>query len=424
MRHRRLSKLLGCALLVMGLLQPLLPAGAAEPEAPEEEAFRYRYTLETKRANPGMPTDLSTECVLYVQALSEAATPLHAGSVTLGIPGTVESVQMEVPFELRDFDGVANSYETGTALGQSYVGFSWNRTETEDPLTQDGEHRQKIATIRVSGGNGETDGFTLIPWVDTRTGKVVLQQRQNAQASGEAVRIEEYEALMQNIWRYESLTTADVGFYQGFYEVNGPDGQRAVDIENGWQLFQIMAYNSKEAMTLEIEKRNEETGAYEQYTVAEYQLAGPTQVGGNGKFTVQIDFGKLKDREEQPIQLEPGDYKLTVRKRSHVSRYATGLTVTGSEGNLSVFPELTGVMLYLPCGDVNGDGGIKLRDRGELTGPGRYGRPVKAGEGAYDLNGDGRVDLRDLIILEDPINYGKSSSAFYEARKTTEGGGA
>ena len=423
MRQRRLCAVLAWVMLVTALLTPAL---AAETEAPEAEPYRYRYTLEADWANPGAGTDPSTVCTLYVQALSDDAVPLHAGSVTLGIPGSVVSVQAEGPFELRDFDGKPNAWETGTALGQSYLGFSWNRTETEDPLTQDGEHRQKIATIRVSGGAGKVSAFTLIPWVDTRTGKLVLQQRQQAQASGDAVRIDEQEAVMRNVWRYESLTTADVGFYQGFYEIeeDGPDGQRAVDIENGWQAFQIMAYNSKEPITLKFEQWNEEVGAYAQYAEAEYQLAGPTQVGQNGKFTATIDFAALKDTEGQAIAIGPGEYKLTVSKRSHVSRYATGLTIKGNEGNLSIFPELTGVMLYLPCGDVNGDDRIKLQDRGQFTAPERYGRPVRTGEEAYDLNGDGRIDLRDLMIMEDPINYGRSSTAFYEKTKTTQGGGA
>lgn len=345
--------------------------------------------------------------------------------MALGIPGNVLSVVPAEPFELRNYDGAANTYETGTALGKSYVGFSWNRTATEQPLTMDEAHRQKLATITVSGGNGELDAFTLVPWVDTRTGKIVLQQRQQAQASGSAVRIDEYEALMQNFWRYESLTTADVGFYQGFYEVDGPDGQRAVDIENGWQAFQIMAYDKAKPITLCFERWDEEAGKYQPYADAVYQLADPTTVGQNGKFTAGIDFSKLKratgEATGELIELEQGTYKLTVSKQSHVQRYATDLTVKGSEGNVSLFPELTGLVLYLPCGDVTGDNRIKLQDRDLLTAPGRYG--TAAAGSPYDLNGDGRVDLRDLIILEDPINYGKSSTTFYE-KETLEGGGA
>ena len=101
MRQRRLCAVLAWVMLVTALLTPAL---AAETEAPEAEPYRYRYTLEADWANPGAGTDPSTVCTLYVQALSDDAVPLHAGSVTLGIPGSVVSVQAEVPFELRDLD--------------------------------------------------------------------------------------------------------------------------------------------------------------------------------------------------------------------------------------------------------------------------------------------------------------------------------
>ncbi|WP_130862734.1 hypothetical protein [Bacilliculturomica massiliensis] len=97
-------------------------------------------------------------------------------------------------------------------------------------------------------------------------------------------------------------------------------------------------------------------------------------------------------------------YSLEIRKPGHLPFRQRELRLT----------EDTLWEIRLPCGDVNGDGSIDLKDRQLLLLASCFGKEVDtaAGEGAeqaalLDLDGDGRIGLSDLMILMLSENFGK-----------------
>jgi len=110
----------------------------------------------------------------------------------------------------------------------------------------------------------------------------------------------------------------------------------------------------------------------------------------------------VKDTDESVARLPNGTYRIEVHKQSHVTATLTGVTVTDT----ALFPELDGEFLYLPCGELTGDGGIRSDDRGTLAAPANYGKQAQEGT-VCDLDGDGWVNQTDLAILTAPGNYGK-----------------
>ncbi len=117
--------------------------------------------------------------------------------------------------------------------------------------------------------------------------------------------------------------------------------------------------------------------------------------GGIGPTVQMITFAGIA--MDQP-------YSLEIRKPGHLPFRQRELRLT----------EDTLWEIRLPCGDVNGDGSIDLKDRQLLLLASCFGKEVDtaAGEGAeqaalLDLDGDGRIGLSDLMILMLSENFGK-----------------
>lgn len=396
MRNRKQAAVcLACALLA-GFCGPSPPARAAEGGAAE-----YRYTLECVG---GTQADGRTEYALYTVPTRSDAPPLHTGSIALTTSvadGLTVSFEEDAPYAYRDFHGVAGSFETGKAAdGRPYVGFTWNVRQGETPETDDAG-RQRIATVELAYGYvpdpASPYGVALLPYSETESGRAQFAAR-NAPGLTQTER-DVLDARIGNLWRCtESTLAPQFGFYQGYgaEEMEGAQtAQFAADIGNGWQRFQIVSYNPQKEVTLTL-YASDGSGGW-----SDTPARAPILVASTQKTP-----GKVTDVLELSLDdVAPGQYKMVISKRSHVP--VTYLNLTVSEQHTC--PQLTGLSAYLPCGDLDGDGGVRLTDYARLTDPARYGSASAEGKaGLYDLDGDGRVDAVDHAILTDPANYGKT----------------
>lgn len=231
------------------------------------------------------------------------------------------------------------------------------------------------------------------------------------------------DALNRTIWN------PDTKLYQGYYadpaadpDVGAPPVQTDIGFRfkapetwpSGNAMLTLQSYDPKKPVTIELHKWDD-TGKYNE--AADYTLAIAGEPSGSGLCRQTIGFADAQftyvkaNSQVQGSNLPNGKYMLVLRKTSHVSANLIGVTISRDGGELSLFPQLDGKSLTLPCGDVNQDGMIRQFDRALLTVPGRYGKTIGIGETgiAYrcDLNGDRRVDQKDLAILTAPANYGK-----------------
>ncbi len=405
---------------------------AAETGGSPGTATAYRYVLLTEHASEN-PFDLGTLCRLYVAGPKDH--PLHGGSIAveLPVPGAgqtvkVTALQPDEKFELRNFDGAVISSQTTvfletiakkTAEGKPYLGFTWNIvsdkgvatsiTENAPVPLQNGEGCQHIADFTVSTGAGQLQSFRLLPWVETPTGAAILKLRKAA--TGRQAEI--YESLMRNFWRYDTLDTPTVGYYQGYYEADAADGtgQRQTDILNGWSALQVKTYRPQSPLQLTV-------------TTPAGAILTASYDGGHGnvvgKVTDSLKFEDLTFKsaakspqtraEPEQIPIENGFYTLQITKESHTTVTCTGLTASAQ----SLFPQLAGQTIVIPCGDLSGDGRIKQLDRALLTKLTVKGMVSVKTEGKYepyDLNGDHKISQLDLAIQLDPTNYGRSPYA-------------
>lgn len=371
------------ACLAAAVAVALLGGPPARAEERPPGGYSYRYVLERSGEQPGGNT-FTTRFHLFVQSSDPAAPALHTGSIALW--GRMElSLAMEGSYTALGFEGESTP-ENQAADGGSVLGFTWYAREGKQPEL-DEQGRQFLGSVSVGYGSGKADPseVKLRSYYETAAGR---DQIDRLLAATDPLEQENLRELVGGVWRMESGEAPRLGFYQGYYAQESTEGetQVAVDIGNGWQSFSVIAYDPKVGLTLTAVAADG----------AETSLTLPGLAAGVGKSIQEIDLSGFSG-------LSPGEYRLRVEKRSHVTATYAGLTVAGE----SLFPELLGETLTLPCGDVNGDGAVRQTDRALLTAPGRYGLPAAEETAVYDLDGDGHIGQRDLAILTDPANYGK-----------------
>ncbi|MDO4269662.1 MAG: hypothetical protein Q4C72_01940 [Eubacteriales bacterium] len=379
--------------------------GASAEDAGDTAEYVYRYEL----AFEGTSGTSSTFALSVLGTASDggAAPVLHTGAAALQAArlnaadgdGALLSFTPAAGIEVRALDGKAG-IERGTpedAEGKgSYAGFVWSAAQDADLAALADGGRLPLGTLTVPVGKADASMITLLPWTQTKTG---WAQYGRLAASGA-----DKEALAQLIganWRIENGIEGDphVGCYQGYYASD--DGQRAVDIGCGWQSLVVRSYRPQSELTLELYRDGQ--------TALAAKAVVPAHTGQTGRVSDAVRFESLDYYSaggSKYDKLPDGAYRLVLKKTSHAAVAVTGVTAA----NGSIFPQLTGQTITLPCGDLNGDDRVKLADRALLTARGRYGarRGTAAYQTyeAYDLDGDGQIGQRDLAILTAPGNYG------------------
>lgn len=417
------------AALVLGLLIAVQAMASGAPEEPPA-ACRYFYQLIPKEGQPGGYD-------LYVERTRLEGTPLHTGSISLTTQGDL-SFTPETGITTAPLDGVDIH---GVLDGRGYVSFVWYYPpKTDLSGTAAGSQgvdarRQKLGTVVFTHTDVDLADVELFPWIRLPAGKTQLETWQNAQTDPDGDPDAQFK-ILRAIWRMEDPAQPDRGYYQGYYALGDPDteeggqeeeiplpilpgdaeetaSQQWVDLTAGWQGFNVGTYDPEEPISLTF-YRADENG---DYGTSAHGVGSVTPGTGTGYKRTKIDFSKLTlytlDGVELATSFPDGTYKMVLKKESHVDATFTGLTVT--DGML--FPELLGMMVILPCGDVDGDQQVSQKDRALLTEPdGFYQNNAKAdpdGEKTlYDLDGDGNVTETDLAILIAPANYGRRELKF------------
>lgn len=411
------------AALVLGLL---IAVQATASGAPEETraACRYFYQLLPQADRPGVYD-------LYVERTRLDGTPLHTGSISLTTQGdlsfTPEAGVTVAPLDNVDIHGILD--------GRGYVSFLWYYPPKTDLSgtaagSQGAEaRRQKLGTVTFTHTDVDLLDVELFPWTKLPAGQTQLKTWQDAKNDPAGDPDAQFK-ILRAIWRMEDQAQPDRGYYQGYYaleELEPGDGsqeesplpivpgeseetasQQWVDLSAGWQGFAVGSYDPEEPISLTFYQADE-TGSYG--TVA-YGVCAVTPGTGIGYKRTRIDFSTLTlytpDGVEMANSFVDGTYKMVLKKESHVDATFTGLTA--ADGVL--FPELLGMIVILPCGDVDGDQQVSQKDRALLTDPDSFyqnaGKADPDGEMTlYDLDGDGTVTETDLAILIAPANYGR-----------------
>lgn len=415
MKKRSIQLVLFLALALV-LLLAVRAAGADEGAGTQTpQTCRYYYQLVEQTPGTG-------NYFLYVERTRQEGTPLHTGSLTLAVVGTVSFS----PAAGVTTAPIAGTDESGflPADNRSFVSFFWYWEPGTDLDSTNGTgsaldaRRQLLGTVTLPP-TLPLEQVELLPWVQAPEGQNALAQWQNAQGA----LADDYWEILTAVWRMEDPTTPAQGYYQGFYALPDAGGttpgstdpeqsQQAVDLTAGWYGFILGSYDPKEPIHLRFYKLDDQ-GAYPTapYATAETEAAS----SGIGYRRTHIDFNTLQITNSDGAILDggfqEGTYQMVVEKESHVTATFSGLTVTSSV----VFPELTGVTVVLPCGDVDENGRIGQKDRALLTQPDRYRKSAVAdanGKTLYDLDGDGKVNQTDLSILTAPANYGKRALTY------------
>ena len=415
-------------LLLPALALVLLLAGyamaAAEPGTQPEQTPACRYFYQIKREE--VPGTGNARYSLYVERTDAEAPPLHGGSITLAA-----SIPSHADMSFTAADGwviTSAKYNNGTdrvedadgtdagALqnGSRYLSFSWRwgdgQTPSSPPENSTGDpqggtggsaRRQYLGYVDIPWNIDTTEIF-LQPWVETPAGKKQLQELGQA-ADSEAAR-----EILENVWRiedFDTLSAPSEGFYQGFYaeaDDTEPEGtQYPTDLTAGWYGFIVGGYAPMRPATLTV------YDGPEVVATAEVSFKKTTP----GYFKEQIDLNALtyQTPEGQDWDRPDGTYTLELTKLSHVPAVFQNVTI--SQEHSKLFPELLGLTVILPCGDVDENEQVSQRDRALLTDPDGYCQNAgKADDGTkdhYDLDGDGKVNQVDMAIQIAPANYGR-----------------
>lgn len=428
----------GLLLALLGaLVLVLLMAVQAASGAPDESSEQCRYFYQL------LPQGESkTTYDLYVERTRLDGPSLHTGSIsliTLGdmsfLPASGVSTQ---PLDGKNIHDILD--------GRGYVSFFWYwDPQTALPDTSAGSQgvearRQKLGTVTFTNTALDLSQVELIPWVQLPAGQAQLQAWRDAQTAPDGDPEAQFK-LLRAIWRMEDPAQPERGYYQGYYPLEDPEetpssgeteapvstpgtgtadeetsAQRWVDITAGWQGFVLGTYDPEEPISLTFYKAAAD-GSYGTGAADVYGVCSITPGTGTGYARTRIHFSALKPQNLSGAELADGfvdgTYKMVVKKESHVDATFTGLTV--ADGN--VFPELLGMTVILPCGDVDGDNHVSQEDRALLTAPDGFYQNTSKGDTdgtktLYDLDGDGNVTETDLAILIAPANYGRQALKF------------
>lgn len=416
MKHKSRSRVLTVWLLVVLILAGSMPAHAEEP-AEESDLGLYFYYLTAKTdGTDGSPIVLE----LYACTTDASSELLEGASFSLRFPEYLGAMTFTPSAQIMVQRIVPTERYGGVQIIQSgYHAFSWTRYASalggdsrDDTLNWDTDvlgtaEGAKDARGHILVGTYTFDAKGAVPGAGT-----VGQQAWPETAESEPVEVDPaYRAqdrtqdpFNQTVWNAEH--SAYIGYYMKEKET-ATLGRIPLKLvftpPPEWSgIVNVQSYDPKDPLEFLIYPNTTQEGAPTYYRMV---VAGDPE--GSGLFVRSVRFGKgpfyIEDSNTE-TQLPDGAYQIVIRKQSHVTATLTGVTVRGTE----LFPELEGLFVLLPCGDVDASGAVRQDDRALLTARTRYGKPAVAGA-PYDLDGDGRVDQRDLAILTAPANYGKKN---------------
>lgn len=205
--------------------------------------------------------------------------------------------------------------------------------------------------------------------------------------------------VIDDIFKYDE---AGVGCYQGV---------PFSDDENG-------AYDSEETFNIYLENNLPETAgvtvfgkirSYDPKKTAKVELIN----SDNSDLVYSVDVfdtvGNGKKVQSFEINgVMPGRYVLKITKPSHLSYTKQMVEVSSDDVVLSGLDGGDGDIATLLCGDVNGDGVIKLADRNLILASKHFGKKASDDKlKIYDLDGDGYIKFSDVNIMMLSENFNK-----------------
>lgn len=179
----------------------------------------------------------------------------------------------------------------------------------------------------------------------------------------------------------------------------------------------VLSYDPNKAMTMALYRATTAPDAAEQsYEESPLMTLALDTAAGVGRTDQTADLGLFEQKAQAGEITDERFYKVVFSKPGHVSYTVEDLYLPKGESLSSL--TLGDEQPYLPCGDLDGDGQIKLRDRSILLS--YLNRRAAKQEPdplatLADLNGDGVVTLADLNILMASENYNQSDVLFRAA---------
>lgn len=423
--------------LLLAQLVSGVPVWAVETETEDELGLYFYYMSVTHDGVDGAPIEMK----LYACTTQADAEILEGASFGLRLPAYMGKLLNFQPSEQVIIQPVVPEarYRTEARLGlqiydDSYHGFAWTRyvkavdamgkerelddLKTWTPGAPDDSTEASPAKGHILIGTYTFDTKGSVPSASS-VGQKDWEETHEAIAweNGETA-LNPEDIFNQTVWSQEKDA------YIGYYMKNKNDatlGRTPLKLvfspPKTWNgIFNVQSYDPKDPLTINIYPEEPAEGA-----PTCYQLVIQGEKEGTGLFVRTVRFAECEysvpGQTEPCTDLPEGRYRLEIRKESHVRAELKGLTVRKTETVTELFPELEGEFLYLPCGDVNGDGEIRQEDRALLTAPANYGKAAVEGQ-VYDLDGDDRVDQTDLAILIAPANYGKSDFTVVYPKET------
>lgn len=207
--------------------------------------------------------------------------------------------------------------------------------------------------------------------------------------------------VIDDVWKYDE---DGIGCYQGVpFEADG-DGK--FDDEETFCIYfesklresagvsvfgKVRSYDPKKVTTAELISSDDPEVSY---------TATVSETSGKGRTVQSFVF----------TDVAAGSYTLKLTKPSHLSYTKKSVVVGDEDVDLSGLDGADGDTAVLLCGDINGDGYIKLNDRSMLLSSTYFGKKVESDDAKkYDLDGDGYVKLNDLNIMMQTENFNKKN---------------
>ena len=206
--------------------------------------------------------------------------------------------------------------------------------------------------------------------------------------------------------------------YQGYYQdtelnMQQTDVPLTFSVPAYWpNAFSVLSYDPKKPISVTLSDENGEVAdanftvpQWETTTTADsgtlYAAADANRDTGTGAYYAAVDMG------DGVLLTADKTYTLTFSKPGHLRvRY----TLTGTGGDITEATGFPEEAVFLPAGNINGDGRIDMADRAALLGVLGVSWQTTGTTAYYaDIDGDGRVTMADLSILMSPMNYTKKA---------------
>ncbi len=413
------------------------PAAAAD----EEESGNFHYTYVLLPTESGAADGVAKlELYAAVSRIAGNENPdvpagplLDAGAFGLRFPKWVK-VEFEAGADVTlqrvvSTDRYSFGPNSQEIIKDNYHAFAWTgamRAGSSGTISKNWAFNQnvgcyclKLGTYTLSFSQNSSGGYDLpsrsdvglLDWL--KADEAIAKELNETEANGS-------DALNATIWNPET------GCYQGYYAESGAataEEALLVQTDIGFRFirpaswpggFTMLSYDPKKptaaklyasdgktlVATLAVPVWSEDDGRVFAATAA--------NSGGVGAYFTGIDLDKPTLESGQSIQAGQ-TYYLVVTKPGHLPQTLKLKATSSVLGEAEGFPASDG-WLYLPAGDVNGDGRIDMADRAALLGVLGVSWQT-AGTTAYyaDIDGDGRVTMADLSILMSPMNYTKKA---------------